>query len=65
MKELIDYAIARVLVNTVFTTAATDDTSLTGSALYTNVQFSAPHEGEVTWSADLKGSGAIVPAVIV
>lgn len=65
MGELMDYGIARVLVGIILTTSVTGDKSYSGTALFTNVTFSAPHEGEVTWSADLKGSGAIVPATIV
>ncbi len=62
--DLVAYGIARSLVNLVFATNAVGDASYTGSALFTNVGLSAGHEGEVTWTADVKGSGALVPAVV-
>jgi hypothetical protein len=63
--DLIDLAIARALVDCTFTTAVAGDRAFNGSGLYTNVGFNTSHEGEVTWSSDVLGSGPIVSAVIV
>lgn len=64
VRELIAMGIARTLVNIVWRSSLTGDASFTGAALLTNVTFSATHEGEVSWTADVKGSGAIVVATI-
>ncbi|MCF2517126.1 phage tail tube protein [Dyadobacter sp. CY351] len=62
--ELIAYDIARAPVAIEFSTLATGDVSYAGNGYFTNVTFSAPHEGEVTWNADVIGTGALVPAAI-
>jgi predicted secreted protein len=63
--ELIQYSMARTLVEVIFTTKVSGDVAFSGKYMYSNVTFGTNHEGEATWSADVQGSGALVVADIV
>ncbi|MCF0074030.1 phage tail protein [Dyadobacter sp. CY261] len=63
--ELADAYLNRTFLTIVFTTALTGDISFEAQFMLTQfTPFSAAHEGEVTYSLDLKGNGPITKAVV-
>lgn len=63
--DLMTLAIARVPINVIFTTKTSGDKSFAGTVIITNVGASSAHEGENTWTSDIKGTGPLTIATIV
>ena len=62
---LITHEIGGDLINVVFTTARTGDTSFTGNVLISNIGMSFAAEGEALWTCDCQASGPLTVATIV
>ena len=61
-KELLDDAVAGDYITVVMTSQVTGDLIVSGSALFTDITWSAPVNDVATFSASLQGSGALTIA---
>lgn len=64
VKSLVALEISRAAISLLFGNTATDSQTYAGNAIVTNVDTSAPYEGEVEWTMELEGSGPITLAEV-
>lgn len=63
-QTLVADEIARAPISFTFGNQDTGSQSLTGTAFLVNVELTAEYEGTAEFSADLQGTGPIVPAMV-
>jgi len=64
VKSLLALEIARAAVGFLVGNPAIGSENYTGSGLITNIDIGTPYEGECEWTAEVEGSGPLVPSTV-